>query len=340
MLAAPTFKSINSEIKKYNGKQIYSYSGNAKKGYKEILKKIYDVNSSQYSFIYFLPLVQSDDLTAVLQDLKKRKYMEPEPIGFLRINDVNDKTSRENFDRVMTGCLMFAGKDQLPNILNAINNPDKPRTLEARALLGDKHVKDALLKVLAERRNIGDEPVFESKRSQEIPREDQLIAALTVILEPNEIFTLVNEYFENNHAQKVDLYFDFGFSLLPMAYAKEVLNLYVDKVESEMGKMQDFERVYLLYPLRRTGGFYWDNDSSKRVLNLIIKEYRERLIEGFGIEYFINADCSEMLLTGLDSDNENLRAWCLSILEKIGYNFNEQELEKIRNDKTGKCELI
>ncbi|MEN6385543.1 MAG: hypothetical protein ABFD79_10135 [Phycisphaerales bacterium] len=338
LLTPPTFKSINSEIKKYNGKQIYSYSGNAKKGYKEILKKLYDVNSSEHTFIYFLPLVQSDDLTAVLQDLKKRKYTELQPIGFLRINDVNDKTSGENFDRIMTGYLMFAGKDQLASIVGSINNPDKPRTLTARALLGDKQIKDALLKVLAERRNIGDEPAFESKRSEEIPREYQLITALTVILEPNETVDLVNEYFESHKAERLDMYFHKrAITLLPTPYARKVLNLYLEKVEKEIDSMEDLRKMQLLYPLRETGGFYWDNKTAKNVLSLILKAYYgDEHIEVFGIEYFIDADSAEILLKGLQSDKENLRALCLSLLEKIGYKLNQQQIAKIENDKSWK----
>jgi hypothetical protein len=50
----------------------------------------------------------------------------------------------------------------------------------------------------------------------------------------------------------------------------------------------------------------------------------------------LTSDESELLIKGLQSDDENLRAWCVWQLRKIDYKFRDNELKKITEDKSWK----
>jgi hypothetical protein len=332
LLTSATFKSMEKPEIEPN---LYTFSsiGNPQKGYQEFQKKICDVNTS-YMLPQYISMVQSDDLPRVLQKIKERKIS---PFCFFPgppLNEVNENTIKLHYDNIIIGSLLYAGKDQLPILLNSMYDPENEMALVARARMGDKTVKDALLNILDETRSLGDKiDEIQSNHFERIPREFEIIIALSVISEPNDTVAIVKEYFEAYPAEKLCEYFHFkGPNLLPQKYARQIMNLYVEKVENEISGMETYQKDNALFPLRDTGGLYWDSRSAKKVLGLAILTFQEDHFETFGIEYFLAPDSSDMLLEGLKSHKDHIRAFCLSQLDKLGYTFKEDELVKISED--------
>ncbi len=337
LLAPMAYKSMGKKEIDVSEK-IYSYSGDPEKGYQEIINKIHDVNLYEQSVPYYLSLVQSKDLSQALLKLKKKRYAPPWRIGFGNANDVNEKTSDYLYDCQIVYSLHFAGRDQMHVMISYLNDSENIMALIARARLGDKSVKNDLLDKLSEIKKLGNNiDELENAYGKRIPRDYELITALSVILEPNEAVALVKEYFDTHPAERLDMYFHHkGPNMLPKPYALKVLNLYLDKAEKEINDVPDFRKYDLLYPLRDTQGLYWDSQTAKRVLTLILSACSEEHIETFGIEHYLESDSSGILLKGLKSDKENLRAWCVLQLEKIGYEWDKEELENLSEDKSWK----
>jgi hypothetical protein len=334
LLTPPTFKSMQ---KPETEPHLYTFSsiGDPQKGYEEFLKKICDVNTS-YMHSQYIGMVQSDDLPKVLQKIKERKTVPLWPFSYPGKIDVNENTIKQNYDNIIIGSLLYAGKDQLPILLNSMYDPEDEMALVARARFGDKTVKDALLYILDDTKSLGDKiDEIQSNNFERIPREFEIIIALSVISEPNETVDMVKKYFEAYPIEKVDGYFNYkGPNLLPQIYARQIMNFYVDKVEKEISSMETYQKDNALFPLRDTGGLYWDSQSAKKVLNLIMLTFQEDHFETFGIEYFLEADSSDLLLEGLKSHKDHIRAFCLSQLDKLGYTFKEDKLVNISKDNS------
>jgi hypothetical protein len=231
--------------------------------------------------------------------------------------------------------LRYAGRDQMPIILSYMDDPNISWTLIARAKLGDKQVKGKLLAILNETRKIDDDT--DNWQSNE-PRDSDLVSALSVISEPNEAYVLVKEYFGTHSAKQIDSYFNHNsLCILPKETVLKIVNLYLGKVKNEMDQSPDCRAYNLLYPLRDLKEVYWDSRTAKRVLNLILRAAEnDDGFNSFGIECDLTNDASDLLVRGLQSKNENLRAWCLWQLKKMDFKFDQSELTKLANDKSWK----
>ncbi|MFA5292480.1 MAG: hypothetical protein WC496_05530 [Phycisphaerae bacterium] len=337
-LAAPVKKSMEKEEKTVPA---YSYQPQKdyEKAYQNVLNEINDANNYMSFNASYISFVKSVDLPAIIEEFMEKRcthgYVMPP--GFHSEETIDYNT---NTDFCISNLLRDAGKDQMPVILSYMKNPDIGRSLIYRAQLGDKSAKEKLQRLLGEK--IGD--VNNSTKLDTIedfskPDEIEIISALAVISEPEYAYELYKDYFERNPLGKECHNFDFRFfCLLPKDLVLKIFNLYLDEVQTNPGSSDDYRRLNPLADLRSFEGLYWDSPTAKRILNLMLGVYdkENRGLETFGVEYYLTSEDAVLLVKGLQSNNEDLRAWCLCQLRKIDYKFSADELKKIAGDKSWK----
>jgi len=339
LLVYPTKKSMEreeKEVKLYT----YSFTEDYEKAYQDILKKIDDVNFLVETIPTYTSLVQSDDLPEVMEKLKKYKLSSYCAMRSLDFRPQASKDYNTITDRYISFMLRNAGRDQVPVIISYMDNPDNSWVLVFRARLDDKKVKGKLTNVLNEAIQEENDPVKAKERENGMePRMFELVSALSALSEPDEAFALVKEYFDTHSIEQVDRYFNYRcFCVLPKGTVLKILNLYLDKAENEIRNSVSYRRYNSLYPLRDLEGLYWDSETAKKVLSLILQasDNEDKRLETFGVEYYLTSEASDLLTRGLQSDNENFRAWCIWQLRKINYKWSETELKKVAEDKSWK----
>jgi Ni,Fe-hydrogenase III component G len=310
----------------------YSIACDYEKAYQQILNKINDVNLSEQAIPAYISLVKSKDLPEVMQKLKKRKVSPPWTMESLETKDNNMLTDRNTWF-----LLSFAGRDQVPVIIRYMDNPDNSRTLIARARLGDRKVKDKLTIALNEAIKAENEPnEIEEIYNPEKPRVSELISALAAISEQDEVYTLFKKYIETHTVEQIRFEYK-NICTLSKSTILKILNLYFDKAENEFNKTDNDARYSSLYFLHDSGGLYLDNETAERMLSLILRSSRHLgHLKDLGIEYYLTPEASDLLIKGLQSDNENIRALCVWQLRKLNYRWNDAELKKIAEDKSWK----
>jgi hypothetical protein len=337
-LMVPTKKSIEGEAKEYKY-YTYSFTQDYEKAYQEILKRIDDVNLPVQNILRCIPLVKSGDLPLVMETLKKRKF----PFAWKTekyFRQPGSKDYDELTDRSISFLLRSAGRDQMPVIINYMDNPDDSWALVFRAKLGDKKVKDKLTNELNKAINEEDDPnKIEGRYHRGEARVTELITALASISGSDGAYALFKGYFDSHSVERISRCFGDGLmcTLSKDTFLK-ILNLFLEKIENEYSNLDNYTKHSALYPLRDYRGLYLDNETAKRILRLILQVSGNDgwHLETFGIEYYLTPEVSDLLIRGLQSDNENLRAWCIWQLKKINYKWNENELREIAEDKSWK----
>lgn len=338
-LTVPTKKSIEGVAKEY---KYYTYSStdDYEKAYRDILKRIDDANLSRSNVLRCIPLVKFGDLPGVLEKLKERKF----PSYWAKESSCFRPPGGKDYDTLTEQSISFllrsAGRDQMPVIINYMDNPDDSRTLVFRAQLGDKSVKDKLINLLDKAIKEETDPVKVQQRDAAMePRELELVSALSVISEPDEAYALFKRYYERHSAGEDYLRFIYeSICTLPKDTVLKIQNLYLDDLENKINNSVDNIKYLPLSPLLGVSeGLYLDNETVTKILSLILQtSCPHEYISKFGIEYYLTPQASDLLIRGLQSDNENLRAWCIWQLKKINYKWNENELREIAEDKSWK----
>jgi hypothetical protein len=336
LLAYPTKKSMEGKLIE-NKYYTYSFTDDYEKAYQNILNKINNVNSTRSMVLRCIPLVKSDDLPGILEKLKTRKFpsswnMEGYFPGTKKYDELNDRS--------LSFLLRSAARDQMPVILRYMDNPDDDLTLVFRAQLGNKSVKDKLKNLLNEAMKEENDPNKVLKRENaDKPRISQIISALSVISEPDEAYELFKGCYEKWSVSDNNLRFEYeSVCTLPKDTILKIENLYLEDLENKINKHDNDVRNLLLSPLSGdSDGLYLDEKIATRILRLMLQtDVPHYQIKRLGIEHYLTSDESELLIKGLQSDDENLRAWCVWQLRKIDYKFRDNELKKITEDKSWK----
>ena len=338
LLAYPAKKAMDEKPTMRN---VYSYSftNDHEKAYQYILEKMDDANLSKGNVLRCIPLIRTDDLPAVIDKLKNRKF---HPYGsYFNFSVPEQKKYDELDERSITYLLMTAGRDQMPIILKYLNNPDNGIALIFRAQLGDKSVKDKLQNIL--RRMIADPNQAEAEQRSDCdflkPSESQVVLALASISEPDEAFEMIRYSYKKHMLKNNYPYFNLdSFCTLSKEVVIKIYNLYLNDLEKRIEDSNENERYIPLSPfMGDSEGLYFDDQISAKILNLFLRiKSCNQPIGRLGIEYHLTSDSQDLLLKGLQSQNDELRAWSLCQLRKIEYKFSEDQLKTIAADKSWK----
>jgi len=233
-----------------------------------------------------------------------------------------------------------SGKDSTSILTKAMNDPNHPRALMARAQLGDVTAKQPLKAILA--KHI--EQDNESLRSEGInkwrdipPKSYEIIAALACISEPNDAAQHYINYIQRHSVP--DLLYDFDLlrsaNLLPSQQARIVIKAYLEKVKQWNPSQQphwDLEPDAALQPLRSIVGIYGDKEIAEAVLEFMLQNAAQNTL--FDVSPYFTSESAELLKKGLSSDNDRFRAWSVWQLRKVGYQFTQDEINKLMRDES------
>ncbi len=321
----------------------YSFTSNYEKTYQDFLHKIEDKSLPMSSVMRTVPLIKTDDLQNFMEKFKNRKF----PSEFRSMPYAHGmpgyKEYHEMDERSITYLLQTASRDQMPVILKYLNNPDNEMALVFRAQLGDKTVKNKLENILQKMAADPNQPEAEQRcdYNEMEPRESQVVLAMACISEPNQAFDYIKEFYKR--CGKDDVFgwrrFEYeSFCMLPKEVVRGFHNFYLDEVENKIKDSNNNEKFTWLSPFYH--GFepmYLDNQTAQRMLKIFLTQNTaDNEIGRFGIEYYLTADSAELLLKGLQSGNDEFRAWFLCQLGKIHYKFSDEQLQKLANDESWK----
>jgi hypothetical protein len=340
-LSAPVKKALEREDKDVKV-SVYSFINAPEKNYQEILKKIEDPNLQHWDVLRCVPLLQSKDLPAFMDELKKRKFpvYDVPPMGFPGQN-IKPRKYENLDDMPMTLLLRAVGRDQLPVVLKYLKNPDNEMALVFRAQLGDKSVKNKLEDILQKMAADQNQPEIEQRcdYNKMNPRESQVVFALASISDSNEAFKIISEFYKRRASREYLHFYAENICTLPKEVVLKLQNIYLADLKSSS------EYTPLSIVIGQSQDLYLDNEIAGKILDLLLtrgvsigwpKDLFDKHIESYGIEHYLDLNNSELLLKGLENKNESLRAWSLCQLGKIHYQFSGEQLQKLAADPSWK----
>ncbi len=306
-------------------------------------------------------LVMPEDLPSVLNIIRDKDFTSSSLYRFLEISaERSDETSLRTQDQlgkkfndlniidVMQGC----GRDVINILADSMDNPEREFAMISRARLGDARVKTKLEHLLALRLQSSQPPkLIEWHHYWDRPAKPvDIICALACISEPNEAGARFLDYVTRCDVSKLaeeDEFFR-GIPLLPMSQAREVIKAYLAKAQ----EWQPPERVRLngeifnddpsraLSPsVREVVGIYADRDIAEAVFKIMLRSQDNDIVklwEPWEVPQVFDAQSVDLLRQGLASSNDQLRAWCVQQLRRIGYTFSEDEISRLLADESWK----
>jgi hypothetical protein len=134
-------------------------------------------------------------------------------------------------------------------------------------------------------------------------------------------------------------------NLLPTQQARKVIKAYLAKtenlaeatVQTSYGISFRSSPDRALSPLRTPVGLCGDRQIAESVFKIMLLTADAGDEFGlWGVSPYFTKESAQLLKRGLMSSDENLRAWCLWQLRKIGYEFDKTELAKLLKDENWK----
>ncbi len=323
--------------------------------YQRVLAMFDSNYSTVDDFCRLIPLVMPQDLPSVLNMYKGMSFAPSYPYKSSDINASSSEDHQRKIERkdwgiinVMQGC----GRDAVNILADAMDNPELEFALVRRGKLGDIRVK-AKLEELLDSRIANGEPPEPNKHSRHLDRTVKtidIICALACISEPNEAGARFLDYVargDMSQLKEEDKFF-WGIPLLPTIQAREVIKAYLAKTQD----WQPPERVrfdgeifredvrVVLRAVRETAGTYADRDISQAVLKIMLRSEDSDIIKDWDGPWEAPRDfdmqSADLLRKGLSSKNEQLRAWCVWQLRKVGYQFSKDEMSRLLADESWK----
>jgi hypothetical protein len=310
--------------------------------YHLVLDYLKNKADSQYAASRFIGFVMPEDLPDIL-----KKYKNIEPTGthegfLLRGRDQNIvRDPNKIYDDKLTNAILFSGKDVVSLISSAMNNPDRPRALLARAKLGDVCAKQPLEQLLSQ--CIADRNDYPG-RSNPFNRMDmplsssEIIPALACVSESNEAVERYLSFIKRNNMPEIIDDYDFikSIKLLPTSQARMVLKAYLKKAADWQTPPQSDMWPNLrgaVNSLREVAGFYADREIAEDIFRLmfLMHQYHGEPQE-LHISPYFTIESAELLKKGLAAPNYKLRAWCVWQLRNVGYKFTQDELDMLLKD--------
>jgi hypothetical protein len=321
------------------------------RGYKQMLARFGSDDFTLEEFYQLIPLVMPQDLLSVLKTTKNRCFSSSYPYRALKstaeCNDVNSPPAQDLLRKrlndwdlifVMQGC----GRDVVNILADSMENPEREFALISRAKLGDVRVKAKLEELLASRLANGEPPELNKPNKHSYgwdrpAKSIDIICALVCISEPNEAGTRFMDYVLRHDVSQLVENDKFlrGITLLPTIQAREVIKAY-------LAKAQDWRpaKEVIFSPMREVVGTYTDRDISEAVLKIMFHSKDNDIMEVWRKPWEIPQDfdmqSADLLRQGLASKNEQLRAWCVWQLRKVGYQFSEDEMSRLLKDESWK----
>jgi len=337
-LAVPVKKSLEKEDRDVKV-AIFSFSNDSAKAYDEILKKTEDPNLPREGISRCIPLIQSKDLPEFMDKIKRRKFPSYNtPFGFPG-QDRNKKEYENLNDRFLTFLLRSVSRDQMPVILKYLDNPDNEMALVFRAHLGDISVKEKLNNILnAMIANTNQAVAEQSSDYEEMkPRESQVVFALASISDSSEAFNIISEYYKRRSKNEcISFYVDI-ICTLPKEVIFKLQHLYLEDLKEKNLSQNIQYYTPLTIVIGQSQDLYLDNDIAGKILSPFLSQMViDKHLETYGIGYHLNLNNSDLLLKGLQSQTDELRAWSLAQLRRINYQFTPDQLQSLARDKSWK----
>ncbi len=355
-------KCINLEFREVGTADRRVVLAKPNEAYKELMGKFEEENLDKMKLRRLLGLVMPEDLPALLQKLKDKEfvdyYWQRRPLRFRNeISKEEEKTELEKWKHqlndddlvlAMGGC----GRDVVNIITGFLENPDSERALVARARLGDRTAKVKLEELLQTRLQSEpkDEEGMRRKRAKRYVDRPALavdiLSALACVSEPNEAAEWFTEYIQRREVPDLTENRDFlsGIRLLPTTQAQKVLKAYLAKTLSQQPSKVEtlcdsvsYSFLCVFLALRRYVGFYGDGEIAESGFEIMLQVAgMDRSFEALEVSPYFISESAELLKKGLSSDSEDMRAWCVWQLRKIGYSWSKGELDTLFNDKSWK----
>jgi len=357
-------KSINLELEEFKPIERKVVLPEPNEAYQELMSTFEAEGLAKIHIYRLLGLAMPEDLPALLQKLKNTEFTDYYGPGLLPWH--RKETSEEEKARLekrrerqrwlndgdlvlaMRGC----GRDAVGVITGFLDEPDGERALVARARLGDSTTRKKLEELLQARMQSEldekehEQPMRHKTYLDRPTKAAEIIGALACISEPNEAAGRFLDYIRNREVSDLikDYKFFEGLILLPTTQTRRVLKAYLAKARSWQPRVEKLpyglvhnspDRV--LYPLRRLVGFYCDRqiaEAAFKIMLLAADAHDE--FEPWEISPYFTGESTQLLKKGLESKNENMRAWCIWQLRKIEYKPSKEELDKLLTDKSWK----
>jgi hypothetical protein len=329
--------------------------------YRQVLEK-FDSNDFRLDEFYkLIPFVMPQDLPLVLSKCKEMSFDSPyswRPRSPVKHKDVNAPTAETNRKEIklrdydIIQVLQKSGRDTVHILVDNMENPERESSQVIRAKLGDIRVKAKLEELLASRLANGEAPEPNGRYNywDRPAKTIDIICGLACISEPNEARARFIDYVARNDMSRLtrDDEFFKGIQLLPTTQAREVLKAYLAKAQdwqtpewiTSDGKKFPEDISITLGRVREAAGTYADRDSSEAVLKIMLRSEDKDIMklwwEPWDAPQDFDMQSADLLRQGLVSKNEQLRAWCVWQLRKVGYKFSEEEETRLLADESWK----
>lgn len=309
--------------------------------YHRVLNYVENTDTNRYWVSGLLGLVMPEDLPDVLKKLKEHPSDEydlrPSRIG----QPNNSRDPNKTYDTLLAGAIVSSGRDVVGILSAAMADPNRPRALLARAKLGDISAKQSLEQLLAQRIAEGNDL---SRGPLSVGRLDwplssaEIIPALACVSEPNEAAQRYLGFIQRNNMPDVIEDYDFirGINLLPTQQARVVLKAYLAKAADwQTPPDREFwpNLRGAMNSLQNVVGFYADREIAEGVFRLMLRVYENGgELRELNISPYFTIESAELLKKGLTVPNHRFRAWSVWQLRRVGYQFTQEELDKLLKD--------
>jgi len=333
---------INSEIARYRpSKRTCTLPDPNEAVYQRVLERFDDPNLNRYYARDLIGLVMPEDLPGILEKIKS---MTPSPYEaggdiryFLNLSAPRPREPNNNIDQFLTLAITSSGKDVTNILTSAMIDPNLPRTLIARAMLGDATAKHSLEVLLAKRTEEGnDSPIPDvNVHPWNAPvTSAEIIPALACVSEPNVAERYYIDYINRRSIDDLseESRFQRSVILLPAQQARQVIWAYLVKARLQMeGKIHsNVGPQSILAQLEKPLGLYSDRNLAEEVFQLMLKSEMNLTV----VSPYFTIESVEFLKKGLNFHNDDLRAWTVWQLRRVGYQFTQEEIDKLMKDKS------
>lgn len=357
-LFARNIKSYGKDYDRYDYKVSLPEANEAT--YQQVLSWFDKKNLSKSEIYGLLPLVMPEDLPEILQKLKERDFAKPSYINMPleRFGSglfTKNQTNKLN-DSDLIAALQSCGRDVVTIIVGFMDNPQTERSLVTRARLGDITVKENLEAIWQERMqnwiNREKEYHYIKRKIQEsddilrwkrVVFANDIVGALACISAPDEAAERFLDYIEKQEVSDLvrnHLMFE-NVRLLPTPQALKVVKTYIAKASSVKDKGRDGPHDdgvrQLLGPLSRLDGMYADRQIVEDVLKIMVMTTVARNnFRASEMPPYFTLESADLLKSGLAGPNEDMRAWCVWQLRRVGYKWSKEEIDSLLSDESWK----
>jgi hypothetical protein len=298
--------------------------------------------------------------------------IEPNDLPYV-LSTVDDKQPDGIDDQSLCELIECSTSDTLNIILDFLDDPNSENALIYRATAGDRTVKAKLLLLLSQKRAAFEASESNVERRNnywdrpDLGRCFQIAGALAYISEPNENLERFLDLVENSDLARMEKGtgcpdsrdFYYGLTGLPTKHATRVLKTYLNKTD-----YFDLRSGDSLFQLRETLSQFADSDTAEDVFRImcrtspmtkpsdtqikganlpIVKAIKELLSPSYeaskrlkAIAPYFDMDSIDTLKDGLESTDEDLRAYTVGQLTRVGYKWSKKELENLIQDESWK----